>query len=97
MFNLSISHLEQIYSFIAVACYAISAIRIICFDGSIYSHKFMHKSLSFALIVGFLCMGINILYLKDPVTFWDAFFALFLVILICRSKGNIAKLIWSTT
>ena len=33
----------------------------------------------------------------DPVTLWDAIFAILLAVLICRAKGNVAKLIWSTS
>ncbi|MDW5428834.1 phage holin family protein, partial [Acinetobacter baumannii] len=32
-----------------------------------------------------------------PVTLWDAIFAILLAVLIWRTKGNVAKLIWSTS
>ncbi|MGQ0513944.1 phage holin family protein [Bacillus sp. D-CC] len=59
-----------------------------------------HRGYSFfaaTLIAAFLGQSVHILFFKDPVTLWDAIFAILLAVLIWRTKGNVAKLIWSTT
>lgn len=41
--------------------------------------------------------SIHILFFKDPVTLWDAVFSVLLAVIIYRAKGNVAKVIWSTS
>ncbi|MDR8305304.1 hypothetical protein FPK79_21275 [Acinetobacter baumannii] len=48
-------------------------------------------------MAAFLGQSVHILFFKDPVTLWDAIFAILLAVLIWRTKGNVSKLIWSTT
>ncbi|MFX7296379.1 phage holin family protein, partial [Acinetobacter baumannii] len=75
----------------------ICGLRIICFDAEGLRHRHGFSILATILITAFIGQSIHILFFKDPVTLWDAIFAVLLAVLICRAKGNVAKLIWSTT
>ncbi|EPH33243.1 hypothetical protein L293_0842 [Acinetobacter gyllenbergii CIP 110306 = MTCC 11365] len=49
------------------------------------------------LIASFMGQSVHILLFKDPVTLWDAVFSILLAVIIYRAKGNVAKVIWSTS
>lgn len=89
--------IEIMFQLIALIAYMICGIRIICFDAEGLSHHRGFSILATLLIASFIGQSIHILFFKDPVTLWDAIFAILLAVLICRAKGNVAKLIWSTS
>lgn len=84
--------LETIWSCIAVACYIACAARILCFDSSNKNRHRLHEAVAVMLIGSFAGQSVNIIFLKDPVTVWDAFFGLVLLVVVFRSKGNIADM-----
>lgn len=81
---------EFIYSAIAVACYIACAVLIICFDGKNRNRHRLHEFIAMMLIASFAGQSVNIIFLKDPVTIWDAFFGVVLFVIIFKAKGNIA-------
>ncbi|MBF7683867.1 phage holin family protein [Acinetobacter sp. B5B] len=85
---------ESLYSAIAVICYLVAATRILCFDSlqKKTHHNRMHQAIATLLIAAFAGQSINIIFLKDPVTIWDAFFGVVLLAVVLRSKGNIASM-----
>jgi hypothetical protein len=85
------------FQLIALIAYMICGIRIICFDAEGLRHRHGFSILATILIAAFIGQSVHILIFKDPVTLWDAIFAVLLAVLICRAKGNVAKLIWSTS
>lgn len=89
--------IEVIFQLIALIAYLFCGIRIICFDTSGLRQRQEYSVLATILIAAFIGQSVHILFFKDPVTLWDAIFAVLLAVLIWRSKGNVAKLIWSTT
>lgn len=89
--------IELTFQLIALVAYLICGGRIICFDASGLRHRRGYSILATILIASFIGQSIHILFFKDPVTLWDAIFAVLLSVLIWKSKGNVAKLIWSTT
>ncbi|AZP30622.1 phage holin family protein [Acinetobacter pittii] len=89
--------IEIMFQLIALIAYLICGLRIICFDAEGLNHRRGFSILATILITAFIGQSIHILFFKDPVTLWDAVFAVLLAVLICRAKGNVAKLIWSTT
>ena len=88
--------IELFFQWIAVLAYLLCGLRIACFSDGGNLHR-GYSWLAALLIGSFLGQSIHILFFKDPVTLWDAIFAVLLGVLIWRSKGNVAKLIWSTT
>ena len=84
--------MEHLFAFVAVCCYFISAIRILCFENYNSDHKRKHELLAFVLIASFMGQSVNILFLKDPVTVWDAIFGMVLFGIIWTAKGNVAQL-----
>lgn len=84
--------LETIFSVIAVVCYMICALRIICVDCGHADCNRLHAIVSALLIAAFMAQSVNIIFLKDPVTVWDAFFALVLCAVVFGSKGNVASM-----
>lgn len=89
--------IELFFQSIALVAYLICGFRIICFDATGLRHRRGYSILATILIGAFLGQSVHILFFKDPVTLWDAIFAVLLVVLIWRSKGNVAKLIWSSS
>lgn len=89
--------IEIIFQVIALIAYMICGLRIICFDSAGLRHRRGFSILATILIASFIGQSVHILFFKDPVTLWDAIFAVLLAVLICRAKGNVAKLIWSTS
>ncbi|MDM1022065.1 phage holin family protein [Acinetobacter sp. VNK23] len=89
--------IELLFQMIALIAYLLCGVRIICFDPKGLRHRHGYSILATILIASFIGQSIHILFFKDPVTLWDAIFAVLLTVLIWRSKGNVAKLIWSTT
>lgn len=89
--------LENLYSMIAVALYIVIAFRIICFDSALSIHKRLHEFIAFILIAALFGQSINIIFYKDPVTIWDAFFAFVLFVIVFRAKGNIALIFRSNS
>ncbi|KAA8734920.1 phage holin family protein [Acinetobacter qingfengensis] len=89
--------IEIIFQLIALFAYLICGLRIICFDSSGLRQRQEYSVLATILIAAFIGQSIHILFFKDPVTLWDAIFAVLLAVLILRSKGNVAKLIWSAS
>jgi len=86
--------LETIFSIIAVICYMICAFRIICVDSHHDHCNRIHAIVSAVLIAAFMAQSVNIIFLKDPVTVWDAFFALVLCAVVFGSKGNMANIMF---
>lgn len=86
--------IEFVFQFIALLAYLFCGIRIVCFNhhGN-YNRKYAF--LATLLIASFLGQSVHIVFFKDPVTLWDAVFAIVLAVLIYRCQGNVAKLIWS--
>lgn len=89
--------IELLFQFIALIAYLFCGLRIICFDSTNLRHRKKYSYLATILIVSFMGQCVHILFFKDPVTLWDAVFAVLLAVLIFRTKGNVAKLIWSAT
>lgn len=89
--------IEIIFQTIALLAYLICGIRIICFDPEGLRHRHGFSILATILIASFIGQSVHILFFKDPVTLWDAVFAVLLAVLIWRSKGNVAKLIWGVS
>ena len=69
-----------------------SAVRILCFENNNSAHKRKHELLAMILIASFMGQSVNILFLKDPVTVWDAIFGMVLFGIIWTAKGNVAQL-----
>ncbi|EHU1429318.1 TPA: phage holin family protein [Acinetobacter baumannii] len=88
--------IELIFQTIAVLAYLICGFRIVSFSHGGNFHR-GYSILAAVLIAAFFGQSIHILFFKDPVTLFDAVFAVVLAILILRTKGNVAKLIWSTS
>lgn len=84
--------MEHLFAMIAVCCYFISAVRILCFENHNNIHKRLHEFLAMALIASFMGQSVNILFLKDPVTVWDTIFGMVLLAVIWTAKGNVAQL-----
>lgn len=89
--------IEFLFQFIAIVAYLLCGIRIVCFNRNDTDFHRGYSFLATLLIASFMGQAVHILFFKDPVTLWDAIFALLLAVLICRAKGNVAKLIWSTS
>ena len=89
--------IELIFQFIALIAYLFCGLRIICFDSTDLQHRKTYSYLATILIASFIGQCVHILFFKDPVTLWDAIFAVLLAVLIYRTKGNVAKLILSAT
>ncbi|KAF1024415.1 MAG: hypothetical protein GAK29_02575 [Acinetobacter bereziniae] len=89
--------IEIMFQLITLIAYMICGLRIICFDSAGLRHRRGFSILATILIASFIGQSVHILFFKDPVTLWDAIFAVLLAVLICRAKGNVAKLIWSTS
>ncbi|WP_419819916.1 phage holin family protein [Acinetobacter sp.] len=89
--------MEQLFQFVALIAYMICGFRIICFNSEGLRHRQGYSILAAILIGSFIGQSVHILFFKDPVTLWDAVFAVLLAVLIIKAKGNVAKLIWSTS
>lgn len=89
--------IEVLFQLIALFAYLTSGFWIICFDAQGLRHRQAFSWLATILIAAFIGQSIHILFFKDPVTLWDAIFAVLLTFLVWRSKGNVAKLIWSAS
>lgn len=89
--------IEFLFQFIALIAYIFCGLRIICFDATDLRHRRAYSYLATILIASFMGQSVHILFFKDPVTLWDAIFAVLLALLIFKSKGNVARLIWSTS
>ncbi len=87
--------IEYLFQFIAVIAYLLCGIRITCYQRLAYHRGY--SWLATILIASFLGQSVHILFFKDPVTLWDAIFAILLTVIIFKRKGNVAKLIWSNT
>lgn len=87
--------IEFLFQLIAVIAYMLCGIRIVCFNRNDTDFHRAYSFLATLLIASFMGQAVHILFFKDPVTLWDAIFAVLLTIIIYRSKGNVAKLIWS--
>lgn len=87
--------IEFLFQLIAVIAYMLCGVRIVCFNRNGTDFHRGYSFLASLLIASFMGQAVHILFFKDPVTLWDAIFAVLLTIIIYRSKGNVAKLIWS--
>lgn len=87
--------IELIFQWVAVLAYLLCGFRIACFSHGGNFHR-GYSWLAAILIASFLGQSIHILFFKDPVTLWDTVFAVLLAVIIWHSKGNVAKLIWSS-
>ncbi|PWB14236.1 hypothetical protein DCO44_10010 [Acinetobacter sp. AM] len=88
--------IELIFQWVAVVAYLLCGFRIACFSHGGNFHR-GYSWLAAILIASFLGQSIHILFFKDPVTLWDAIFAVLLAVIIWQTKGNVAKLIWRAT
>lgn len=84
-----------IFSIIAVLCYVACAFRILCFD-HLHQQSCSFRLFAVVLIGAFLAQSLHIIFIKDPVTVWDAILAIFLLTFIFRSKGNVVSMLRST-
>ena len=84
--------IEIMFQLIALIAYLICGLRIICFDAEGLRHRHGFSILATILIAALSGNQFTFSF-KDPVTLWDAIFAVLLAVLICRAKGNVAKLI----
>lgn len=89
--------IELFFQIVALIAYMICGLRIICFDAQGLQHRRVYSVIATILIAAFMGQSVHILFFKDPVTLWDAIFAILLAVLILRTKGNVAKLIWSAS
>lgn len=89
--------IELFFQIVALIAYMICGLRIICFDAQGLKHRRGYSVIATILIAAFMGQSVHILFFKDPVTLWDAIFAILLAVLILRTKGNVAKLIWSAS
>lgn len=89
--------IELLFQFIALLAYLFCAIRIICFNKNGKQYNSRYAILATILIGSSLGQSVHILFFKDPITLWDAVFAIVLAIIIYRSKGNVAKVVWSAS
>ena len=87
---------QNIFSIIAVLCYIACAFRILCFD-RLYKQSCPFRLFAVILIGAFFAQSLNIIFIKEPITIWDAILAVFLVIFIFRSKGNVVSMLRSST
>lgn len=87
--------IELLFQFIALIAYLFCGIRIICFNQNGKKHNSSYAILATILIASFMGQSVHILFFKDPVTLWDAVFAVVLALIIFRAKGNVAKVVWS--
>lgn len=95
MMHILISPTAQIvFSIIAVLCYVACAFRILCFDQLHQKACFIRLS-SAVLIGAFLAQSLHIIFIKDPVTVWDAILAVFLVLFIFSHRGNVVAMLRS--
>ncbi|WP_347453656.1 phage holin family protein [Acinetobacter thermotolerans] len=86
---------QTIFSIIAVLCYVACAFRILCFD-QLHKQTCSFRLFAAILIGAFLAQSLHIIFIKDPVTIWDAILAVFLVMFIFKSKGNVVLMLGST-
>lgn len=89
--------MEILFQIIALIAYVFCGLRIICFDPKGLRHRTFYSFMATILIASFMGQTVHILLFKDPVTLWDAVFSVLLAIIIYRAKGNVAKVIWSTS
>lgn len=89
--------IELFFQIVALIAYMICGLRIICFDAQGLQHRRGYSVIATILIAAFMGQSVHILFFKDPVTLWDAIFAILLAVLILRTKGNVSKLIWSAS
>lgn len=89
--------IEILFQFIALIAYLFCGLRIICFDSVGLRHRKDYSVLATILIASFMGQSVHILFFKDPVTLWDAVFAVLLAVIVYKAKGNVAKLIWSAS
>ena len=89
--------IELFFQFIALITYLFCGIRLICFNQSGKQHNQRYAILAAILIAAFVGQSVHILFFKDPITLWDAVFAVILAVIVHRAKGNVAKVIWSTS
>ncbi|CAM3017373.1 hypothetical protein [Acinetobacter celticus] len=87
---------QLIFSVIAVLCYVACAFRILCFD-HLHEQSCSFRLFAVVLIGAFLAQSLHIIFIKDPVTVWDAIFSIFLVLFIFRNKGDVVSMLRSHT
>ncbi len=87
--------IEHLFQVIALSAYLFCAFRIICYNRNGADFHRGYAWLAAMLIAACLGQAVHILFFKDPVTVWDAFFAVLLAVIFYKTKGNVAKLIWS--
>lgn len=86
--------IEHLFQLIALLAYLSIALRIVCFNRNGGNFHRGYAWLAAILIASCLGQAVHILFFKDPVTVWDAFFSVLLAIIIFKTKGNVAKLMW---
>ena len=89
--------IEILFQAVALIAYLFCGFRIICFNSNGLRHRPGFSVLATILIASFMGQSVHILFFKDPVTLWDAVFAVLLAVIIYKSKGNVAKMIWSAS
>lgn len=88
--------IDLLFPMITAILYILCGLRIASFSHGGNFHRGF-SLVAALLIAAFMAQGIHILFFKDPVTLWDAVFAVFLAVIIYKSKGNVAKMIWSAS
>lgn len=86
--------IEILFQVIALFAYLFCGLRIICFNPIGLRYRHGYSVLATLLIASFMGQSVHILFFKDPVTLWDAIFAIVLAIIVFKSKGNVSKMIW---
>ena len=88
--------IELLFQTIAVLAYLCCGFLIAGFSHGGFYHR-GYSFLATVLIASFMGQTIHILFFKDPVTLWDAFFSVVLAVIIYKRKGNVARLFRSAS
>lgn len=82
-----------LFSWIAATTYLLAGLRIICFQRNGARHR-RWVSLSAAVIAGCcFALVVEIVFLNAPAGFAQAALAVFLCVLLFRSRGNVADML----
>lgn len=85
--------MDTLFAVIAVICYFSCAMRILCFDHRYHHRRKAFEILAVVIIAALMAQSVNIIFFKDPVTIFDALFAILLIVVVFRSKGNVATML----
>ncbi|PBK04013.1 hypothetical protein CNQ84_11715 [Pseudomonas abyssi] len=88
--------LSTLFATLVAATHIITALRLVCYRrrGARIRRGI---SLLAALLIGtLLCNAVDIIIYRQPVTLWQGSLAILLLILVYRSRGNLAALLRPT-